>query len=575
MRNEEQGVFRSSFSIRYASFASPSHFPMSTTTTLTGGEAVVRSLIALGVDTVFGLPGVQNDHLFNALYDNRDSIRVIHTRHEQGAAYMAMGYSQSTNKIGVYSVVPGPGFLNTTGALSTAYAVNAKVLALTGEIPTHQIGKEIGVLHEIPDQLGVVRKLTKWAERISSPTDAPRLLTESYSQLISRRPRPVGLEVPMDVWGKSAEVDLTIVEPDLDQPSVNLDAVKEAAKLLGNAKNPVIIVGGGAQHASEEVKLLAEMLQAPVIPGRSGRGIMDSRHPLGLATPDGRKFYGEADVIIGIGSRMYQPLHRWGHDEEMTLIRLDIDPTVMAHTRSADVALNSDSKQTLAALLDELPKHNVSRADRTDEMWEHRAAMDKLYQTLDPQYSYIQALRAELPENGLFVDEVSQMGFASRFIMPSYHPRSFISTGYQGTLGFGFATALGVKVGNPDTPVLSISGDGGFMYNVQELSTAMRHNINLVTVVFADGAFGNVRRMQKQLYDNRLIASDLHNPNFVKLAKSFGMKATRAKSPKKLRKALRKAFAANEPVLIEVPTIPTTEMPSPWPISYAPPVRGT
>ncbi|MGB1252644.1 MAG: thiamine pyrophosphate-dependent enzyme [Candidatus Promineifilaceae bacterium] len=544
------------------------------TTQMTGGEAVVRSLIALGVDTIFGLPGVQNDNLFNALYDNRDKIRVIHTRHEQGAAYMANGYAQSTDKPGVYTVVPGPGLLNSTGALSTGYAVNAKVLCLAGQIPSDALGKEIGLLHEIPDQLGIIRSLTKWAERIERPEDAARLVTEAYSQLISGRPRPVGLEVPMDVWGKSAEIDLTLVEPESIQPQVNLDAVKEAAQLIGNAKNPVIVVGGGAQHASAEVLALAEMIQAPVIPGRSGRGVVSSRHPLGLTTPDGYKFWGEADVVIGIGSRMYQQLQRWGHDDAMKLVRIDVDPSVMTHTKSAEVALNSDSQQTLTALLNEVPKHNPKRSDRSDEMWAHRAAMDKVYQTLDPQYGYIQALRAELPENGLFVDEVSQMGFASRFIMPVYNPRSFISTGYQGTLGFGFATALGVKVGNPDVPVLSIAGDGGFMYNVQELSTAMRHNINLVTVVFADGAFGNVRRMQKQLYDNRLIASDLHNPNFVKLAKSFGMKAMRAKSPKKLRKALRKAFAANEPVLIEVPTIPTTEMPSPWPITMTPPNRG-
>ena len=160
---------------------------------MTGGEAVVRSLIKLGVDTIFALPGVQNDHFFNALYDHRDQIRVIHTRHEQGAAYMAMGYAQSSDKIGVYSVVPGPGFLNTTGALSTAYAVNAKVLCITGEIPSDAIGKEIGLLHEIPDQLGIIRRLTKWGERIDAPENAPRLVTEAFSQLLSGRPRPVGL----------------------------------------------------------------------------------------------------------------------------------------------------------------------------------------------------------------------------------------------------------------------------------------------------------------------------------------------------------------------------------------------
>ena len=544
------------------------------TQTMTGGEAVVRSLIKLGVDTIFALPGAQNDHFFNALHDHQDQIRVIHTRHEQGAAYMALGYAQSSDKIGVYCVVPGPGFLNTTGALSTAYAVNAKVLCLTGEIPSDAIGKDIGVLHEINDQLGMIRHLTKWAERIDAPQNAPQMVTEAFTQLMSGRPRPVGLEVPMDVWGSSGEADLTVVEPDSTQPEVNLDAVKEAAKLIGKAKNPVIIVGGGAMHAGAEVQALAEMIQAPIIPGRNGRGVVSNEHPLSMMTPDGRKFWGETDVVIGVGSRMYQPLHRWGHDDEMKLIRIDVDPALMTHTKTADVPLQSDSKETLAALLKEVPKHNIARQDRTEEMWAHRAEMDKLYQTLQPQYGYIKAMRKALPKEGLFVDEVSQMGFASRFTFPIYHPKSFVTTGYQGTLGFGFATALGVKVAHPDKPVLSISGDGGFMYNVQELSTMARHQINLVSVVFVDGQFGNVRRMQKNLYDDRFIASDLHNPDFVKLAKSFGIKAMRAKSPKKLRKAIEKAFAADEPVLIEVPTIPTTEMPSPWPISFPPPNRG-
>ncbi|MEM7032338.1 MAG: thiamine pyrophosphate-dependent enzyme [Chloroflexota bacterium] len=544
------------------------------TQSMTGGEAVVRSLIKLGTDTIFALPGVQNDHLFNALYDHRDQIRVIHTRHEQGAAYMAMGYAQSSDKIGVYCVVPGPGFLNTTGALSTAYAINAKVLCLTGEIPSNAIGQEIGLLHEIPDQLGIIHRLTKWAERIDAPQNAPRLVTEAYTQLMSGRPRPVGLEVPMDVWGTSAETDLTIVEPDPVQQEVDLGGVKEAAKLLGEAKHPVIVVGSGAQRAGAQVQALAEMLQAPIIPGRNGRGVVSNKHPLSLPSPDGRKFWGETDVVIGIGSRMYGTLRGWGHDDQMKLIRVDVDLGVMNQTRSADVALNSDSAQTLTALLDEIPKHNIKRSDRTEEMWTHRAEMDKRYQTLEPQYGYVKAMRQALPENGLFVDEVSQMGFASRFIMPIYNPKTFITSGYQGTLGFGFATALGVKVAHPDKPVLSIAGDGGFMYNVQELSTMARHNINLVAVVFADGEFGNVRRMQAQNYEGRFIASDLHNPDFVKLAESFGIRAQRATSPEALRDAIEAGFTANEPTLIEVPTISTTEMPSPWQFSMAPPNRG-
>ena len=539
---------------------------------MTGGEAVVQSLITNGVDTIFALPGVQNDHLFNALHGKQDKIRVVHSRHEQGAAYMATGYAQATGKPGVYSVVPGPGFLNSTGALSTAYAVNAPVFCLTGQIPSNSIGKGYGLLHELPDQLGIIERLTKWAAHVSKPEDAPGLIDEAFRQLQEGRPRPVGMEIPMDVLAKSAEITLIPSPPDINQPEINLDAIQEAAKLLGNAKNPLIVVGGGAQHASEEVVELAEMLQAPVVPGRSGRGIVSNHHPLGFMTPHGQAYWDKADVVIGIGSRMYQPLHRWGTDDNLKVIRIDLDESEHDRVFPAAVKLTSDSKTTLQALIELLPAHNRKRADITDEVLAHRADMDNnVFAKLEPQWSFVKALRAALPDDGLFVDEVSQIGFTSRFMLPAYHPRSYISTGYQGTLGFGFATALGVKVAYPDKPVLSIAGDGGFMFNVQELATAAKHGINLVVCVFADGAFGNVKRMQKMDYGGKMIASDLHNPDFVKLAESFGILGLRANNADELQKRIEEGFAANAPTLIE---IPVGEMPSPWPISFAPARRG-
>ena len=538
---------------------------------ITGGAAIVKSLIKLGVDTIFALPGVQNDHLFNALHDHSDHIRVIHTRHEQGAAYMAMGYSQSTGKVGVYSVVPGPGVLNTTGALSTAYAVNAKVLCLTGQINSDAIGKGIGLLHEIPDQLGILERLTKWAARIDAPQDAPNLVTEAFSQLHSGRPRPVGIEVPMDILGAQAEVDLSGVEPDISKPELDLEAIDKAARLLGAAKEPMIVIGGGAIDAGEEVVELAEMLQAPIIPGRNGRGIVSNRHPLSMMGPDGYEMWGKADVVIGIGSRMYTQLNRWGLDDELKIIRVDIDPDEHDIIVPPEVKIVADAGDALKALINALGKYNPARASRIEEYLAHRAAKASYYAQLEPQVPFVNAIREALPEDGLFVDEVTQLGFVSRFTLPIYNPRSYISTGYQGTLGFGFATALGVKVGNPDKPVLAISGDGGFMFNVQELSTAMRHQINLVTVVFADKAFGNVRRMQKNLYGGRLIASDLHNPDFVKLADSFGVLGLRAETPAELKAAITKGFAANHPTLIEVPV---GEMPSPWQVAFPPPIRG-
>ncbi len=333
-------------------------------TKMTGGEAIVRSLIGLGVDTIFGLPGVQNDALFNALHDNREQLRIIHTRHEQGAAYMAMGYALSSEKPGIYAVVPGPGLLNTTAALSTAYATNAKVLCLAGQIATDMIGKNVGVLHEIPDQLGVIRSLTKWAEQVPSQTAVPDLMTEAFTQLYSGRPRPVGVEMPMDVLAETGEVDLTGLELEIRKPSLNLDQIEAAAKLLGGAKRPLIFVGSGAIHAREEIQALAEMLQAPVIPGRNGRGILSNRHYLGMAPPDGYRLWEKADVVIGIGARMYRPLSRWGLDDEIKVIRVDIDPTTHNVVAPPAIGLVADSQDATAALLNAIPKHNRSRPQK-------------------------------------------------------------------------------------------------------------------------------------------------------------------------------------------------------------------
>ena len=540
-------------------------------TQLTGGEAIVRSLIGLGVDTIFGLPGVQNDALFNALHDNREQIRIIHTRHEQGAAYMAMGYALSSEKPGIYAVVPGPGLLNTTAALSTAYATNAKVLCLAGQIATDLIGKNVGVLHEIPDQLGVIRSLTKWAQRVPSQTAVPDLMVEAFSQLYSGRPRPVGLEMPMDILAKTGEVDVTGLEFEVRKPSLDLDQIEAAAKLLGEAKRPLIFVGSGATHAREEIQALAEMLQAPVIPGRNGRGILSNRHYLGMAPTDGYQLWEKADVVIGIGARMYRPLSRWGLDDDIKIIRIDIDSGTHDVVAPPAVGIVADSQEATAALLNAIPKHNRSRPSRKEEMLAYKAEMAALYAQLEPQQSFINVIRDELPDDGIFVEEVTQIGFAAQFMLPIYNPRSFIATGYQGTLGFGFATALGVKVANPDRKVLAVAGDGGFMFNVQELATAVQHQIGLVTILFNDGAFGNVRRMQKELYDNRLIASKLQNPDFVQLAHAFGAQGLRATNPEEMRHAIRQGFAEKGPTLIEVPV---GEMPSPWPISFPPPNRG-
>lgn len=528
---------------------------------LTGGQAIVGALLAHGVDTLFGLPGVQNDWLYNALYDAGDKIRIIHTRHEQGVAYMALGYAQARGDVGVYNVVPGPGLLNSTAALATAYGLNAKVLCLTGQIPSHLIGKEVGVLHEIPDQLGIMRSLTKWAARINSPAEARGVVAEAFRQLHSGRPRPVGLEVPMDVLAGRAEVDSSPLLLPPESPALNTELLEEAAKLLGKAKNPMIYVGGGAQEVSAEVKILADMLEAPVIGYRTGMGILDSRHHLSLHLPPSHELWKETDVVLAIGTNLRIPLQRWGVDDSLTLIKIDVDPTTHARIQQPDISLTARAEDALPLLLSRVEAYNGVRASRKEQMLALKADWQARTAYLEPQLSYLKVIREELGEDGIFVDELTQVGFASRITMPVYKPRTFISTGYQGTLGYGFPTALGVKVAKPETPVISVAGDGGFMFAMQELATAVQQKIGLVTLIFNNNQYGNVQQMQKNLYGNRVIATDLHNPDFVKLADSFGAQAFRTTTLAQLRHAIRQGFATTLPTLIEVPVgdVPSTD----------------
>jgi acetolactate synthase-1/2/3 large subunit len=539
-------------------------------TDMSTGEAAVATLIAHGLNTVYALPGVHNDHLFDAFQRAGDALRVIHTRHEQGAAYMALGAALATGKPQAYCVVPGPGLLNSGAALLTAYSMNAPVLALIGQIPAKAIGKGQGHLHEIRDQAGIISRLVDHSARIDGPTEAPAKVAKAIASMSQGRPGPAALECAIDVWGKRGKVALVSPMP-ARKPRIDDDKVRAAAKLLGKAKRVLIVAGGGAQDAAGEVTQLSRLLQAPVLAYRRGRGVLDGRDPFSVTLPIGRELWGEADAVLAVGTRLLTPLNAWGVDSKIQIVRVDANREEPARLHKPKVALIGDTAPILRHLIDELEKYNARRAPRRDEMLERQAKLRQRLGKLAPQLAFLDVIRAELPEDGIYVDDVTQIGFAARLAWPAYKPRTFLSPGYQDNLGWGFATALGAQHARPDVPVLSVSGDGGFLYTGNELATAMRHRIPLVAVVFADGAFGNVRRIQEEQFGNRLIASDLANPDFVKYAESFGAAGRRASNPQELCVALQAAFARREPTLIEVPVGP---MPSPWEFIHMPRIRG-
>ena len=540
-------------------------------TTMTAGDAIVASLEANGVHTVFGLPGVQMYPLFDALYRRKHAIRTVASRHEQGCAYMAYGFAQSTGQPGVFSVVPGPGILNAGAALNTAWSANAPVLCITGEIATPFIGKHRGHLHEMPDQLATLRSFVKWAEKIERPADVPAVMNEAFRQMLSGRRGPVAIQIAWDVLA-SSEAVTAAVPAQMDSPlAPNAAEIDAAAKLLLSAKRPMMMVGSGAQHAAAEILALAETLDAPVTSFRGGRGIVAEDHELGLSNYAASRLWPQVDVLLGIGSRLELPYMRWTKDymqyqdvagDKPQLIRIDIDPAEMQRLRP-HLAVVGDSLLSTRALLNGLKQLGKKPTGKRSFIAAAKQLAAGAIQKIQPMVAYLEVIREVLPRDGFFVREVNQIGFTSWYAFPVYEPRTYVTEAFSGTLGYGFPTALGVKVANPTKAVICASSDGGFLFAPQELASAAQEKINLVTLVFNNNAFGNVLRDQQLGFANRVMCAELQNPDFVKLAESFGVEAYRAASPAALKPLLVNALAANGPVLIEIP-IPRGSEVSPW-----------
>lgn len=543
---------------------------MTTAMSMTGGAAIVEALIANGVDTVFGLPGAQMYPFFDALQQNADRLRTVGARHEQACGYMAFGYARSTGRPGVCAVVPGPGVLNTTAALCTAMGCCAPVLCITGQVPTAFLGKERGHLHELRDQLGALSSIVKWTARIERPADASAVINEAFRQMLSGRPGPVVVEMAWDTMAAPGEVSAASAAVIPPAPLPDADAVEGAARLLATARRPMIFTGSGAQHARAEVLALAEVLQAPVVGFRGGRGIVPEDHPLGISSYAARLLYPDCDAVIGIGSRMELPFMRW--TGMMTLIdrpeapphvvRIDIDPEEMTRLvpHAGIVSDAADGARELATRV--LASRGGSALQRPEIATAKQAAREAIGK-VQPQLAYLDVIRATLPRDGIVVGELSQVGFTSYFGYPVLEPRTYISEGFQGTLGFGFQTALGVKVAHPDKPVISITGDGGFMFGVQELATAAQYGIGLITLLFNNRAYGNVMRDQRERFGNRVIGAALHNPDFMDLARAFGVAGHRVSSPDGLAALLPGLLATRQPVLVEI-EVPAESETSPW-----------
>ena len=524
---------------------------------------MIRSLRREGVSVIFGMPGVQMYHALDPLLDEPD-MRFITVRHEQAAAYMADGYSRAGGGIGTAMVVPGPGLQNASAGIGTAYAASSPILVVSGQIPSRMIGVRQGVLHEIDDQMDTIRPVTKWAHRILDPAETPSAVHEAFRQLKTGRPRPVEIEIPPDTLRQQDDIEL--LEPGIHvRPAADATDIQKAARMLGAASRPMIWAGGGviSSGASEALLDVAEHIQAPILTTSEGKGAVSDRHPLALG---GLRYMGEPlleegsdfDLVLVVGSRFATVNPQDG----LQVVQIDIDDEEIGRNHKPTFGLCGDAAGTLRDLHGVLKSTVPKRPDATALMESLKAIRRSQMNSIEPQDSLTAALRAGIPEDGIVVAGMTQIGYYSRIHFPVYEPGTYLTSSYYGNLGFAYPTALGAKVANPDRPVVAVSGDGGFMFNSQELSTAVHHGINAIVVVFNDSAFGNVRRDQQLRFNGREIGGKLHNPDFMKLAEAYGARGIRADGPEELERALKDSVAANDaPVLIEVPVGP---MPSPF-----------
>ena len=492
----------------------------------------------------------------------RTHIKYVVPRHEQTTSYMADGYARSTGKEGVCMVVPGPGMLNALSGLATSWACNSRVLFIAGQIPSAAIGKGQGMLHEIADQSAILRSLTKWHGIALKPNDIPALVHEAFVQLRSGRPRPVALEVPQDVLQATTEDIAYFDAAPFAAGSIDAAQAREAAGLLAAARFPVIYAGGGigAAAAGNALQALGEKLQAPVVMSEGARGALSNRHPLALFSLGGRAVLPHADVVLVAGSRFVDGHgHPFHTAPNAKLIYLNLDEAAFVAPRKPGLRILSDVRLGLEAILAALGAL-ASRPSRASDVARVRAWERAQTQAIRPQADYVAALRENIADDETLISELTQVGYFANIAYEAFLPGTYLTPGFQGTLGYGFPTALGVSIGAPDKRTVSITGDGGFGWGLQDLATVAKYKLNLTIVVFADGYFGNVRRIQRRTF-GREIGDDLHNPDFALLAQAFGIRFDSVNSPRDLSTAMAKAKSQGGPCLIEVRV---GEMPSPW-----------
>ena len=543
---------------------------------LSGGEALAKSLVREGVEVVFGIPGIQVYGIVAGIRDE-PGIRMITTRHEQATTYMADGYARASGEPGVALVVPGVGLYNAAPGLTNAYSRSAPVLLIAGQIPRGAIGKNLGAVHEITDQPGAVRSVTKWQRQASRPREVPDAVFEAFRQMRTGRPRPVLIEMPPEAGVEREEVELRRPAR-ISRIVPSPEDLREAARVISKSAIPLIYAGGGVARSDAEQALvkLAEATNIPVVVSSGGKGVIPDRHPLSYGScfsPRGERqemnqlyeVMQSADVVLGIGARfsLGNPA-----GEASTLVNINIDDAELTRVQSNTIPLHGDARATIEALLPYLVEAGAGERPSPAEAVSAARSLIAYHdiQLKEPQYAVLEAMQGGIPEGAFTVWDVTQFGYYARTHWQVNRPKTYIDSGYSFNLGYAFPTALGVKVAKPDRPAVCVTGDGGFMFNSSELSTAVQYGINLVTVVFRNDSYGNVARDLDDAFGGAY-GTDLHNPDFVGFAEAFGAVGMRASDPTELETLIPLALELQAPVIIDVPF---GEMPIPRAPQFAP-----
>lgn len=532
---------------------------------MTGGEALVEALKTEGVDLVFGIPGHQNLDIYDAL-GRQDEIRHVLARHEEGVGYMADGYARTTGRPATAITTTGPGGLNMMSALGEAYADSSPILHVMSAIDLEYIDQNRGIDHEMRNQLGTFESVTAWNVLAKRPAEIPELVREAFRRMRTERPRPVQVQVPCDVQAQAEEVSL-LPPASFAPPAGDENLVTRAAELLRAAERPLIYAGGGANRswACEELAALAELSSAPIVTTTNGKGVVPDDHPLCLGDAwakdaPAHRLFQEADAVLAVGTR-FQATNtaRWTMPLPERLVHVDIDPTELGKNYRAAIGIQGDAKRVLRQLYKRLKGQVKGRPERVAEIG--------LIKTAQRQYALGKArapmevldiVRAELARNGI-VTTNSLIGFWANRFLPMYAPNTYFAPVGFSTMGLALPMAIGAKIGNPGRQVIGLTGDGSFLWSLQELHTAVCEGAPVVVLICTDGAYGSIKFHQRRRFEGRYVAADFAAPDFVKFAESMGARGVRLRGTDGLGEAIREGLAADRPTLIELWGIPLAE----------------